>query len=176
MDFLRKLRKSVKQEDENSILLGEVWEDASHKVAYGQMRCYCLGDTLDSVMNYPLRDALINFLIGSWDAIRTVRLIQSLQENYPTPFFYSTMNLLGSHDRARILNVLCEHEYNSIAHADRGKMRLHPKTRELAVSRFKNMLELITALPGVPCRYYGDEAGLKGLQTLSAGAPSLGTI
>lgn len=162
MDFLRKLRRAVKQEDENSILLGEVWEDASHKVAYGQIRCYCLGDTLDSVMNYPLRDALINFLIGSWDAVRTVRFIQSLQENYPAPFFYSAMNLMGSHDRARILNVLCEHEYNSIAHADRGKMRLHPETRKLAVSRFTKMLKLITALPGVPCIYYGDEAGLEG--------------
>ena len=37
----------------DAAVLGEVWEDASHKVAYGQMRSYVLGDTLDSVMNYP---------------------------------------------------------------------------------------------------------------------------
>ncbi len=162
MSFLRKLRTAVKTEKSDSLLLGEVWEDASHKVSYGEMRSYCLGDTLDSVMNYPLREAIINFLIGAWDAPHLVRVILSMQENYPAPFFYSLMNLMGSHDRARTLNVLCEHEYNSMAHADRGKMKLDPATRNVAISRFKKMLDIIISLPGIPCIYYGDEAGLEG--------------
>ncbi len=53
MTFLEDLRFAVKAEKEDAAILGEVWEDASNKVAYGQMRSYVLGDTLDSVMNYP---------------------------------------------------------------------------------------------------------------------------
>ena len=68
MPFLRDLRRQVKDVSKDAAVLGEVWEDASHKVAYGQMRSYVLGDTLDSVMNYPLRDALIAFLMAQKDA------------------------------------------------------------------------------------------------------------
>lgn len=162
MPFLRELRRAVKAEKEDGILLGEVWEDASHKMAYGEMRSYCLGDTADSVMNYPLREVLIDFFTGKKDAGQVVRLVRSLQENYPVPFFYSLMNLPGSHDRARILNVLSDCEYTGIAHAERGKMRLTPAQRALAQERFIKMLSVITALPGIPALYYGDEAGMEG--------------
>ncbi len=160
--FLQQLRTAVKTENPDSVLLGEVWEDASHKVAYSEMRSYCLGDTLDTVMNYPLREAVIKFLTGAVNAEYVVRLVRSLQENYPTPFFYSLMNLMGSHDRARILNVLCDHEYTSIAHKDRGTQRLPAEARWVAVKRYKKMLSLFIAMPGIPALYYGDEAGVEG--------------
>lgn len=162
MPFLQKLRAAVKTENPDSVLLGEVWEDASRKIAYGAMRSYCLGDTLDTVMNYPFRDAVIKFLTGAVNADYVVRLVRSLQENYPVPFFYSLMNLMGSHDRARILNVLCDHEYTSVAHKDRGGMRLPKEARLVAVRRFKKMLSLFVAMPGIPALYYGDEAGMEG--------------
>ena len=146
----------------DAALLGEVWEDASNKVAYGRLRSYCLGDTLDSVMNYPLREALIAFLTGNAPAARVVRVLRSLQENYPTPFFYSLMNLLGSHDRARILNALVRREYNELPVKERGKQRLPEPLRALAKARFKKMLSIIIALPGMPALYYGDEAGMEG--------------
>ena len=101
MRFLRDLRTAVKTENRNAALLGEVWEDASNKVSYGEMRCYCTGDTLDSVMNYPIRDMSIAFIRGDIDAYAFVRRLESLRENYPLPFFYSLMNLMGSHDRPR---------------------------------------------------------------------------
>lgn len=162
VSFLRDLRCAVKAENPDSVLLGEVWEDASNKVAYGEMRSYCLGDTVDSVMNYPLRDAVIRFLTGAADAAHTVRVIRSLQENYPVPFFYSLMNLMGSHDRARILNVLCRREYVDLPRQERGKQKLPPQLRALAVARYRNMLAIYMALPGIPSIYYGDEAGLEG--------------
>lgn len=54
-EFLDNLRTCVKKYDEEKIVIGEVWEDASNKEAYGVKRRYLLGDQLDSVMNYPFR-------------------------------------------------------------------------------------------------------------------------
>lgn len=162
MRFLRSLRKAVKAQDPDAAVLGEVWEDASHKVSYGEMRCYCQGDTLDSVMNYPLRAAGIDFLTGKTDAFALERLILSQQENYPLPFYYSLMNLAGSHDRARAVNELCGRTWEDLPPARRGAMRLTPAEYALGRKRYIELMRLLCALPGIPCVYYGDEVGLQG--------------
>ena len=162
MSFLRDLRKSVRKQQEDAVLLGEVWEDASNKVAYGQMRSYVLGDTLDSVMNYPLREALINFLTHVIPASQVVRQVRALQENYPVPFFYSLMNLLGSHDRARVHNLLVKQDFSHLPIAQRRGLTMGPAYKKLARQRFIKMLQLVVALPGMPSMYYGDEVGMEG--------------
>jgi len=162
MPFLRELRKQVKDVSPNAAVLGEVWEDASHKVAYGQMRSYVLGDTLDSVMNYPLRDALIAFLTGQKDAPAVARELSSLAQNYPKPFLYAVMNLMGSHDRPRILNVLAGNDGSDIPRDQRAHHRLSPEERMIGALREQLMLRFIFSVPGMPCIYYGDEAGMEG--------------
>ncbi len=162
MDFLRKLRISARKADPNAVVLGEVWEDASAKVAYGEMRCYCTGDTLDSVMNYPLREAILSFLTGKSTAQEFARLIHHQQEVYPAQFRYALMNLVGSHDRTRVLNMLCGKECAELSKADQQGVRLTPEEYKLAVSRYKLAVDLLCALPGCPTIYYGDEAGLTG--------------
>ena len=57
-------------------------------------------------MNYPLRNALLSFMLGDIDAHALVRQLDSQRENLPAPFYYSMLNLLGSHDRPRVINVL----------------------------------------------------------------------
>ena len=59
--FLEHIAKAAKQIKPTAMILGEVWEDASNKMAYGQRRRYLLGKQLDSVMNYPFREAIIGF-------------------------------------------------------------------------------------------------------------------
>ncbi len=162
MSFLRGLRAAVKRERNDAALMGEVWEDASNKVSYGSMRSYVLGDTLDSVMNYPLREILIQFLTHEVPAAKVVRVIRSMQENYPAPFFYSLMNLMGSHDRARILNVLAKKEHGHLPISKRGGLRMDRAHRVAAKQRMEKMLAVIIALPGMPSLYYGDEAGMEG--------------
>ena len=162
MSFLRELRQVVKAEDPDALVLGEVWEDASHKVTYGQMRSYVAGDTLDSVMNYPLREALIGFLTGEKSGQEAARAISVLLANYPPPFLYSLMNLMGSHDRARILNVLAVNDGENLPRAERGSVRLSLEERMMGTLREHLMLRFIVSMPGAPCVYYGDEAGLEG--------------
>lgn len=162
MDFLRKLRIAAHRADPNAVVLGEVWEDASNKVAYGEMRCYCTGDTLDSVMNYPLREAILDFVTGHTDADSFVRLVRHQAEVYPAPFRYALMNLVGSHDRPRVLNMLVDRGCMDLPKDEQQWVHLTVDEYNLAVKRYKLCIDLLCALPGCPTVYYGDEAGLCG--------------
>ena len=162
MAFLRALRKSVKAVDPDAAVLGEVWEDASNKIAYDELRCYCAGDTLDSVMNYPLRDGLIGFMNGEFDAYALKRRLDALYENSPAPFAFSLMNLVGSHDRARIINRLSGAEPEQRPDGARRFKRLSLRQYALGRRRFLRLWAFVCAMPGMPCLYYGDEAGAQG--------------
>lgn len=164
MDFLRILRQSARAANPDAVILGEVWEDASNKIAYDEHRCYCLGDTLDSVMNYPLRDAIIQFIKNETDAYDLARLIRHQQNVYPVPFYYALMNLIGSHDRARIVNVLAGRTFENVPLHERGHQRLTQAEYQLGIKRLKLAYDILCALPGAPTIYYGDEAGMQGGQ------------
>lgn len=113
-------------------------------------------------MNYPLRDALIDFLTGRRDADSVVRELSSLEQNYPKPFFYALMNLMGSHDRPRILNVLAGNDGNDIPRDQRAHHQLSAEERMVGALREQLMLRFIFSVPGMPCIYYGDEVGMEG--------------
>ncbi len=162
-EFIRELRQVMKEQDHHSVLIGEVWEDASNKVSYGQNRAFVWGEELDSVMNYPFRKILLEFLLGENDALLTHRKLMNLYENYPAPCFYACMNLLGSHDVPRILTLLGEGvPQDALNEAEQEKMRLSQEQRELGIARLKLAVLWQMTFPGVPCVYYGDEAGMEG--------------
>lgn len=163
MDFIAELRARQKRINPDSALIGEVWEDPSNKVAYGVTRCYCLGDTLDATMNYPLRDAVLQFLRCRIDSAAFVRRVESMRENLPLPFLYSQMNLLGSHDKPRALTVLADVGDMEPERRFRRAFDLPDEAYALGKRRLIAAWRLICALPGMPCVYYGDEAGLYGM-------------
>lgn len=161
--FIKKLRKAQKEQDPESILIGEVWEDASNKISYGQTRSFLWGEELDSVMNYPFRRILLDYLLGKKDARQAHRHLFSLYENYPRAGFYSAMNLVGSHDVARILTLLGEGmSGEQLTESAKEIERLSPQKRALGIARLKLLSLIQFTFPGVPCIYYGDEAGLEG--------------
>ena len=163
MAFIRRMRERIRGEKSDAALIGEVWEDPTKKVAYGETRCYCLGDTLDSCMNYPLRDAIFHFLTGHDDARAFVRHLESQRENMPAPFYYSEMNLLGSHDTARAINVLADIGDMAPDRVYRHPFMMSPEDFARGRRRMIAAWQLVCALPGMPCLYYGDEAGLTGM-------------
>lgn len=160
-EFLKDFRTVMKKMDSESILLGEVWEDASHKISYSKIREYLLGEELDSTMNYPFRKILLDFFLERVDALSTHLNLMSLYENYPRHHFYSAMNLIGSHDVPRILTLLGEAP-EDLSKEEQAHFKLPPRQRELALARLKLMVLWQMTFPGVPCIYYGDEAGLEG--------------
>ncbi len=163
MDFLREMRTRLKGSHPDACMLGEVWEDASRKVAYQELRSYCLGDTLDSCMNYPVRDALIDFMLGKTDAFALERVLESQRENYSYPFLYSCMNLLGSHDKPRAISVLSGREDLDPPRESRCDYRPTEEEYEKGKRRYLASLGFLCSIPGMPSLYYGDEAGLTGM-------------
>jgi 4-alpha-glucanotransferase len=162
-EFLKKFRLAVKSADAEAVIIGEVWEDASRKMSYGKRREYLLGEELDSVMNYPLREMLFKFLLGEWDAWQINRGILSLYENYPSCVFYSLMNMIGTHDVARAKTILSGAPPDHILTKDeQSSYRMSAEMEELALKRLKLACLFQMTFPGVPCIYYGDEAGLSG--------------
>lgn len=158
--FVKTLRKEVKSQNPDAVIIGEVWEDASHKVAYDELREYFLGGELDSVMNYPLRNAMIDFVMTRIDAEGFCKRIMSLKENYPAPAFYGLFNFLSSHDTERILTVLGGKTYSN--KDEECIAKLSGNEKEQAKARLKCMIMLQMLLPGVPVIFYGDEAGIEG--------------
>ena len=161
--FIKEMRQVIKEVDPDSILLGEVWEDASNKISYGENRQYLWGEELDAVMNYPLRKIFLNFILGYEDASLLQRRLMSLYENYPRPHFYSAMNLIGSHDVPRAVTLLGEAPpEHTLSERERERFKLNPRQRRLGLTRLKLLVLLQMTFPGVPAIYYGDEVGMEG--------------
>lgn len=162
-DFIKGMSKAVKQERKDAVLIGEVWEDASNKVSHGEKRQYLLGEELDSVMNYPFRNIVLAFLLGSLTGYEVDAQFMSLYENYPPNHFYSCMNLIGSHDRTRVLTRLGEApDPNTLTETQKMQYKLSERERRIAVDRYKLASLFQMTFPGVPSIYYGDEAGIEG--------------
>ncbi len=161
--FVKELRTAVKEADPEAVIIGEVWEDASNKVAYSQRREYFYGDELDSVMNYPFRNALIDAALCRIDAEGFNRRIMSLKENYPAPAYYSTLNMLSSHDVERMVTLMggvpTRHEVDRHYQA---QFRLDGYALETALKRTRLVMGIAMTMPGVPCLFYGDELGVQG--------------
>ena len=114
-------------------------------------------------MNYPVRKAVLGFLTGKEKAGEVARQMESLYENYPRENFMSELNLLGSHDRRRLLTLLGNAPApEQMGDDQRYGYRLTEQQHGLAVSRLWDAAVLQMCLPGVPSIYYGDEAGMEG--------------
>lgn len=163
--FICRIKAAALAEKPDAILIGEVWEDASNKRAYNQLRHYFSGKELDSTMNYPLRALLLDLLLQRMSAAEMVLRLRELQQNYPADQFYGALNLLGSHDRERMFTVLGDAPNpDELSEETRATYRLSEEQEKRAAARFWLAAMLQLLLPGVPSIYYGDELGLEGFR------------
>ena len=160
-DFIEAIRAAVKRHGEDKYLLGEVWEDATTKFSYGARRTYLLGKGLDAVMNYPFRNAVLNFLRGG-SARSAADTIVRICENYPAPALHVLMNFISTHDTERAITALA-------GESCEGKNRYWQSGRRLSPERYEHGRRLVClayallfTLPGIPSVYYGDEIGMQG--------------
>lgn len=159
-DFLEKLRDSVKSENSDAIIIGEVWEDASNKFSYDKLKEYFCGNQLDSVTNYPLRTAIIDYLKYK-DCNSLYETMNLIMEKYPAQSVNCLMNIISTHDTVRILTELGSNTilYNK---DDMATLKLSKEELSDGIKLLKIGTLLQMTLPGVPCIYYGDEVGMEG--------------
>jgi len=141
MSYWRAFRTAIKAAYPNSVIIGEKngWTDALP---------WLLGDQWDGVMNYQFRNGVLDFFADGRDtsdyssavgAGEFMNIEMGLLSEYPRPAILSSLNLIDSHDTARILNDL---DFNKQA---------------LKLVAFYQMTWL-----GAPTIFYGDETGVTG--------------
>ena len=162
--FLDDLRRAVKDENSDAVIIGEVWEDATTKLAYGERRRYLLGEQLDSVMNYPFADAVLNFVkFANADAF--IDSVMSIIEKYPPQVTNVLMNHIGTHDTERAITRLagenCEGYGRNWQH-EHNKLSDYDYYRGVSMMKIASLIQY--TLPGVPSLYYGDEIGMQGMK------------
>ncbi len=161
IDFVNLLIKKIKSVNKDALVIGEVWEDASTKVSYGELRPYLLGDQLDGTMNYPFMNAIIAY-VRDGDEKFFKDTVQSILENYPKETVYCLMNSLGTHDTVRIINALSDVHAHGWSKTHKLGYKLPDSEYEKAKKKLYLASVLQFTLPGIPSIFYGDEAGLQG--------------
>lgn len=173
-DFLEWFRKIVKRTNNDLVIVGETWEDASMKKDWsGKPRSYLYGYNQDSVMNYPLRNMLIDFLSYGCgekeiihyniDADTFYRKYMNLYSNYPKEIFYALMNFLSTHDINRAILMFSDCPYNgNLSKQEQEEYVISSAKYEIAIKRLKIAWSFIMYSIGTPSLYYGDESGLYG--------------
>lgn len=129
--YWSRFRKAVKKEFPEALIVGEVWHYAAD---------FLQGDNWDSVMNYPFRNAVMDFVAKETiTATEFLNELGFLRGNLNTACQPLLWNLIDSHDTPRALHECGE---------NKDKLRL--------LAAFQLLL------PGMPFLYYGDEVGMTG--------------
>ena len=160
-EFLEELSAAAQKEKKDAIIIGEVWEDASNKISYGKRRSYFSGKELDSVMNYPMREAIIAY-VRHGDMWKFMRTANSLYCNYPREVTHQLLNILGSHDTVRAITMLAGSNSEGLSSDMLAHKKMTANEYKLGVKRLKLAYFILATIPGVPCIYYGDEIGMEG--------------
>ncbi|MWC26997.1 alpha-glycosidase [Paenibacillus sp. MMS18-CY102] len=129
--FWRKFRELVKALKPDAYILGEIMHDSMP---------WLQGDQLDGIMNYPVTDFILKFMVKDvLDAREFADAVGGWMALYPHQVNETAFNLLSSHDIPRLL-TLCQGNID----------------RMMLATMFQ------FTYPGAPCIYYGDEVGLTG--------------
>ncbi|NLL56384.1 MAG: glycoside hydrolase family 13 protein [Clostridiales bacterium] len=162
-EFLEKIYSCIKKNDNDSVVIGEVWEDASTKHSYGEERKYFHGNQLDGVMNYIFKEAILGYVLNN-DAKDFIVKVMTIIENYPKQSLDASLSLIDSHDTFRAINALADVNVANTSKEYRLNYRLSDDEYSLAKKRLKIASLLQYFLPGVPSLYYGDEVGMQGFE------------
>ncbi len=159
--FVRGIKETISEVYPEAMLYGEVWEDASDKVAYGTRKSYYQGEELDGVMNYPIRTGLIAYFRNG-DPAPLRYALTDIINHAPKRIADLQMNLLGTHDTERILTALAGDPRGDTPNSILAEKRMTAQQRKDGLRRLVLAYLILSTVPGVPAIFYGDEAGMEG--------------
>lgn len=159
--FLRAIHRAARMEKDDAAIMGEVWENASHKISYGAFRDFLFGPTHDTIMGYPFQQALTGWLCGAQSTEGMAAALETLREQYPLPCFYSSFNLISSHDIPRAITQMAG-DPDPGSREQQATMRLSDEQRQRGEKLMRLAFFFQIMFPGSPSIYYGDELGMEG--------------
>ncbi|MBQ3017237.1 MAG: glycoside hydrolase family 13 protein [Clostridia bacterium] len=160
-DFIAKIKSKLREINSETLLYGEVWEDASNKIAYDKRKKYFLGAELDGVMNYPLRTGIIDFLKNKDKSALEYHFLD-VMFNAPTKVQHMQMNILGTHDTERIITILAGIDVSEKSNDEISLLSLSDEQLKKGIGLLKMAYTVLATVPGIPAVFYGDEVGLQG--------------
>ena len=159
-NFTRAICSAVKKINPKGFVVGEVWEDASSKISYDERKEYFLGGNLDSVTNYPMKNAILDYVkYGNVNSF--VNTINLILDQYPKSIQDNLMNFLDSHDTIRALTYLGINEETEGFDIN-SSYTLTKSERKRGIKLLKLATIMQYTVMGIPTIFYGDEAGIEG--------------
>lgn len=127
----QEMRSSLRELKNDFFIVGEIW---------GNSTPWLRGDQFDSVINYPLRNAIFDFQFRNKDCVKSLEhQVNRCLTNYYEQTTKVLINQMDSHDTARLIS-----KTNG--------------NKEATMQQFA----MLMALPGSACIYYGTEILLEG--------------
>jgi len=161
-NFLHAICERAKSINNKAFIVGEVWEDASTKISYDERKNYFLGGNLDSVTNYPMKNAILDY-IKNGNLNHFVSVVNTILDQYPKSVQDNLMNILGTHDTLRVLTYLgADNGFEDRLDNGDYKLSQEEKDRGLALLKLATIMQY--TVMGVPTVFYGDECGLEGMR------------
>ena len=170
-EFIEGIRKAVKRNKEDGLILGEVWKNPM-RMNRGYISS---GKGMDSVMNYPLVDALIRYFKYT-DTDKLIRVLNEIINEYPEDTRNTLMNFTSTHDITRAITIFGSPHFNPYnewvwdAGNDREWQKNYKLTKEeyeRGKEIYKSYIFTLAFLPGILSIFYGDEIGLDGMGNLA---------
>lgn len=181
IEFLQRLRTRVKNLNPEALIVSEMWDFATHRE-----NTQIHGDQVDSVMNYPLADAILK-----WVRYGNAKHFQyTLQEisQYPKEVKEVLWNFIDTHDIPRAMSMLGgngmnergkiwdidaiwrkeyygfenSQEFNTYQFREWQTINERYMTTEIAQKRLHLASLLQYFAPGIPIVYYGTEREMTG--------------
>ena len=171
-EFIEGIRRAVKRNKEDGFILGEVWKNPM-RMNRGYIES---GKGMDSVMNYPLVNALLRYYKYA-DVYTLQDVLYQLKTEYPEEALYSLMNFTSTHDITRAINLFATNEFqehgewawnlnNSNYHWQQD-YHISKEDYERGKKMYQSYVSALAFFPGNLSIFYGDEVGLQGMGNLA---------
>lgn len=175
--FIKEIKKACFRNKKEFLLLGEVWKNVVR-----QGRDYLGEDSMDSVMNYPLADAIMRYFKYT-DAHKLSYTIDDIMREYPDSTIKTAMNFVSTHDITRGITTFGDYEnltyykdyvWDLVDEKNHDLIRNFKLTKE-AYNKAKELLKVcnftLCFMPGILSIFSGDEVGVEGLGNLIVRRP-----